>query len=86
MLSASNAFRTPRVHLVRRSSHSAWRPARNSWTCPPIWESKQDVPWSDGVRFETLTIFGGSLLPFPLAGEIKVSFSRQAQGIAEQGA
>ena len=49
-------------------------------------ESKNDVLWLDGVRFENHTVAGGGRFPFPCAGKIEVSVSRQAQGIAEQGA
>ena len=53
---------------------------------PPIRELKQDVPRLDDIRGETLAVVGGGHFPFSCAGEIEVKLSRQAQGIAEQGA
>ena len=52
---------------------------------PSIRESEKEVLWLDGVRFENHTVAGGGRFPFPCAGKIEVSVSRQAQGIAEQG-
>ena len=53
---------------------------------PSIRESEKDALWLDGVRFENHTAAGGGRFPFPCAGKIEISVSRQGQGIAEQGA